>query len=50
MPKAGATYGPKKYKSLAAAYSAYQKARLLETPNPALAPRKRFAKIWGWTK
>ena len=50
MPKAGAVFGPEKYKTLRHAYSAYERARLLETTNPALAPRERFANIWGWNR
>lgn len=41
-------YGKKQFTSLAKAYSAYQKDRLSDVANPALAPRNRFATIWGW--
>ena len=50
MPKAGSDYGPKKFKSLRAAYQGYTKDRLRETTNPALAPRVEFANTWGWKK
>ena len=43
-------YGPKYYQSLRAAYDAYQKGRAAETVNPALAPKKKFSQIWGWSK
>ncbi len=48
--KAGKTYGPKKFSSLTAAYNRYQRDRQAQTENPALAPRPKFAQIWGWKK
>ena len=39
-----------KFLTLSAAYRQYQRDRLADTPNPTLAPRNRFAQIWGWTK
>ena len=49
MPKQR-EYSSKSFKSLRAAYDQYQKDRLRDTTNPALAPRNRFASIWGWGK
>lgn len=49
MPKSKG-YGPKHFKSMRAAYDSYQKGRFAETTNPALAPKKKFGKIWGWSK
>ena len=45
-------YGSDQYTSLSTAYSAYQRHRLLGTgrSNAALAPRDKFAVIWGWQK
>lgn len=48
--KASKTYGPKTYSSLTTAYNAYQKHRVRQASNPALAPRDKFAQIWGWKK
>jgi len=50
MPKAGADYSPKKFKSLTQAYNRYTVHRMRETGNPAIAPRDKFATIWGWGK
>ena len=50
MPKAGTDYSSKKFKSLTQAYNRYTVARMRETGNPAIAPREKFAKIWGWSK
>ena len=51
MPKAGKDYSSKNFRSLTFAYSQYQKDRHTETRtgSPVIAPRKRFASIWGWT-
>lgn len=50
-------YGPKdknewgnKFRNVTQAYDAYQKHRLADKTNPAIAPRDRFATIWGWNK
>ncbi len=50
MPKAGSDYSPKTFKSLGQAYRRYERDRLAETTNPALAPRAAFANTWGWKK
>lgn len=52
MPKAGADYSPKTFKSLTQAYNRYTVHRMRETGGgtEAIAPRKRFAQIWGWGK
>lgn len=50
MAKTGREYSSKNFKNLVAAYNQYQKDRLSDTTNPTLAPRNRFAQIWGWTK
>ena len=50
-------YGPKdknefgnKFRSLTQAYDSYQKDRFADKTNPAIAPKNRFAEIWGWTE
>lgn len=48
MPKAGADFSSKKFSSLNAAYNAYSRTRFRETDDPGIAPKKRFAQIWGW--
>jgi len=50
MPKAGSDYSSKTFKSLGQAYRRYEADRLRETSNPALAPRDKFAGVWGWKK
>lgn len=52
MPKAGADYSPKTFKSLTQAYNRYTVHRMRETGGGvgAVAPRDKFAKIWGWGK
>jgi hypothetical protein len=50
MPKAGTDYSPKTFRSLTQAYRRYERDRLAETTNPTLAPRKKFAQVWGWAK
>lgn len=50
MPKAGADYSPKTFKSLNQAYNRYTIHRMRESGTAALAPRDKFAQIWGWTK
>lgn len=50
MPKAGADYSPKTFGSLNQAYNRYTVHRMRETSNPAIAPRDKFAEIWGWKK
>jgi len=50
MPKAGTDYSSKTFKSLGQAYNRYTVARMRETGNPAIAPKEKFAKIWGWNK
>ena len=51
MPK---NYGPGSvYRNLEAAYAAYCADRNKQRPNDpnvALAPKQRFAQIWGWEK
>lgn len=51
---ASKNYGPGGiYKKLDAAYAAYSADRLKQNPKNAkvtLAPKQRFAQIWGWTK
>lgn len=41
-------YGSKSFTSGGAAYRAYEKARLMQTQDPSLAPKARFLQIWGW--
>lgn len=52
MPKAGADYSSKTFKSLTQAYNRYTVHRMRETDGGigAIAPRDKFAQIWGWTK
>jgi hypothetical protein len=42
------TYGPKSFPNLDLAYGRYVLERMRQTVNPALAPRRKFAQIWGW--
>lgn len=49
MPK-GSDYSSKTFKSLNEAYRRYETDRLRETTNPTLAPRGKFASVWGWAK
>lgn len=46
----GKEYGPKNFKNLDLAYRQYERDRLMQTTNPALAPKDKFAQIWEWTK
>lgn len=48
--KKSKSYGPDQFKDVDAAYRAYERDRLMQTTNPTLAPKDRFAHIWGWTK
>jgi len=48
MKKKRRDYSKENFTSLDKAYSAYQRDRLRDTANPALAPKKKFASIWGW--
>lgn len=50
MAKKSVDYGPKHFKTFNAAWRAYEKARLLQTTNPTLPPKDKFAQIWGWGK
>ena len=51
MPKAGTDYSSKKFKSLTQAYNRYTVARMRESGGSLkIAPREKFAQIWGWTK
>jgi len=50
MPKKTKTYGPDKFITLTGAYNRYIRDRHAATTNPTLAPRNKFAQIWGWTK
>lgn len=46
-------YGPKSFRTLDGAYAAYTSDRMLQKPNDpnvALAPKQRFAQIWGWER
>lgn len=47
MPKQR-NYGPNEFKSLGAAYQRYERDRLRQKTNPSLAPKDKFAQIWGW--
>jgi len=51
------SYGPadkneygNKYRNVNQAYDAYQKTRAADKTNPTLAPKDRFATIYGWAK
>ena len=48
--RAGREYGPGTFSSLGEAYSQYTRDRLSDIKNPTLAPKKKFATIWGWGK
>ena len=50
MPKAGADYSSKTFKTLRHAYDRYTVQRMREGATTAFAPRDKFAQIWGWTK
>lgn len=43
-------YGPKSFANLDVAYNTYVKKRFRESDKPALAPKKKFSKIWDWEK
>lgn len=44
-------YSKKNFYSLTTAYGAYQKRRVRQAGGKAaMAPRDKFAQIWGWKK
>ena len=48
---AGRTYGKKKFSSLTAAYNRYRRDRTSVAGGGAtVAPKGKFAQIWGWKK
>ena len=51
MPKAGSDFSKKRFLTLGLAYNTYLRQRDREAGGAAaVAPRDRFAQIWGWKR